>query len=343
VGSFKSPVDAVAAPGDRSHLFVVEQAGRIMLLSGGRKLSRPFLDIRSSVRAGGEQGFLSLVFAPDYQSSGLFFVYFTGRNGDVHVQQFRRSANPELADVRSRREVLRVAHSQFPNHNGGDLHFGPDGKLYIGIGDGGSENDPFRRGQNLGTLLAKLLRIDPRPGGGYTVPSDNPFTHRAGARPEIWAYGLRNPFRFSFDRETGDLTVADVGQNKYEEVDFRKKGEGRGANYGWSVFEGFSRFRPGNAPGYVKPVLVTKHSAGNCAIIGGYVVRDHSVPALLGRYLYGDNCNPTIYSVVLGDGRATGNRATGLKVSALSSFGEDAAGHVYLTSLGGSVYRIAPG
>ena len=342
VGTFDSPVDAVGAPGDRSRLFVVEQAGRIMVLKNRTKLPRPFLDIRGSVDSGGERGLLSLAFAPNYKSSGRFYVYFTGTNGDVRVQQFRRSANADVADPTSVRDVLRVPHSQFPNHNGGDLQFGRDGKLYVGIGDGGSENDPFRRGQSLGTLLAKLLRIDPKPGGGYSVPADNPFTHRSGARPEIWAYGLRNPYRLSFDRKTGDLTMGDVGQDTFEEIDFQKRGHGRGANYGWSIYEGFSRFRSGSAPGNVKPVLVTNHSAGNCAIIGGYVVRDTKLHGLYGRYVYGDNCNPKIYSARLGGSRAKDNRATALRVSALSSFGQDASGHVYVTSLGGGVYRIAP-
>ena len=342
VGTFDSPVDAVGAPGDRSRLFVVEQAGRIMVLKNKTKLPRPFLDIRGSVDSGGERGLLSLAFAPNYKSSGRFYVYFTGTNGDVRVQQFRRSANADVADPTSVRSVLRVPHSRFPNHNGGDLQFGRDGKLYVGVGDGGSENDPFRRGQSLGTLLAKLLRIDPKPGGGYSVPADNPFTHRSGARPEIWAYGLRNPYRLSFDRKTGDLTMGDVGQDTFEEIDFQKRGHGRGANYGWSIYEGFSRFRSGSAPGNVKPVLVTNHSAGNCAIIGGYVVRDTKLHGLYGRYVYGDNCNPKIYSARLGGSRAKDNRATGLRVSALSSFGQDASGHVYVTSLGGGVYRIAP-
>ena len=340
IGSFSSPVFVAGAPGDKSRVFVVEQEGRIRVVRKSHKLSRPFLDISSSVSSGGERGLLSMAFAPDYRSSGLFYVYFTGTNGDVRVQQFKRSANADVADAGSRRDVLRVPHSQFPNHNGGQLQFGPDGDLYVGIGDGGSEGDPSRHGQSLGTLLAKLLRIHPRPGGGYDVPSGNPFVHRSGARSEIWAYGLRNPYRFSFDRKTGDLTIGDVGQDKFEEVDF-VRGQGKGANYGWSVFEGFSRFRSGNAPGYVRPVLAPSHSAGFCAIIGGYVVRDRALGSLYGRYLYGDNCNPRIYSAKLSPGQAKGNHATGLQVSSLSSFGEDTAGHVYATSLGGAVYRLA--
>ncbi|HEX8073765.1 MAG TPA: PQQ-dependent sugar dehydrogenase [Thermoleophilaceae bacterium] len=341
VGTFSEPVYAIGAPGDRSRLFVVEQAGRIRVRRKGRTLGRPFLDIRSRVLAGGERGLLSMAFAPDYQRSGLFYVYFTGRNGDVRIQQFRRSSgNPSVADAASGRDVLRVAHSRYPNHNGGQLQFGPDGYLYAGLGDGGGGGDQDRRGQDLGTLLAKLVRIDPRPGGGYDVPAGNPFAGRSGARDEIWAYGLRNPYRFSFDRRTGDLTIGDVGQDRFEEVDF-VRGAGRGANYGWSVFEGFSRFRSGRAPGHVKPVLAPSQDDGFCALIGGYVVRDAKLKALYGRYVYGDNCNPRIYSVRLRAGAAKGNRATGLRIGGLSSFGEDAAGHVYATSLGGAVYRLA--
>jgi glucose/arabinose dehydrogenase len=346
VGSFSDPVYVAAPPGDRSRLFVVEQAGRIRILHDGHKLSRPFLDISRSVSSGGERGLLSMAFAPDYKSSGIFYVYFTGTNGDVRVQQLHRSSgSADVADAGSRRDVIRVPHSAFTNHNGGQLQFGPDGDLYVGIGDGGSENDPNRNGQKLSTLLAKLLRIRPRAAGGYDVPASNPFAHRSGARGEIWAYGLRNPYRFSFDRKTGDLTIGDVGQDAFEEVDFARRGgggAGRGANYGWSVFEGFSRFRSGTAPGHVKPVLAPSHRAGFCALIGGYVVRDKALKSLYGRYVYGDNCNPRIYSARLSSGHAKGNHATGLRVGGLSSFGEDAAGRVYATSLGGGVYRLAP-
>ena len=213
--------------------------------------------------------------------------------------------------------------------------------LYSAFGDGGGAGDPFRSGQRLDTLLAKLIRIDPRPGGGYRIPAGNPFAGRAGARPEIWSYGLRNAYRFSFDRRTGDLTIGDVGQYEFEEVDFRTD-RGRGVNFGWSVFEGFHRFRSGSAPGAVKPKLAPSHDDGFCALIGGYVVRDPRLGSLAGRYVYGDNCNPRIYSSRLTAKGAEGNGATGLRVSALSSFGEDANGRVYATSLNGGVYRFEP-
>jgi glucose/arabinose dehydrogenase len=330
-----------AAPGDRSRLFVVEQAGRIRVLRGRHKVGAPFLDIARDVSSGGERGLLSMAFAPNYRSSGLYYVYFTDGRGNIRIERFRRSAgNANRTDPRSGRKILSLAHSHFPNHNGGQLQFGPDGFLYAGFGDGGGEGDPFRSGQRLNTLLAKLIRIDPRPGGGYRVPSGNPFTHRKGARGAIWAYGLRNPYRFSFDRRTGDLTIGDVGQDLYEEVDFAKRGTRAGANYGWSVYEGFSRYRGGSAPGHVRPLLAPTHRAGFCALIGGYVVRDPALRSLKGRYVYGDNCNSRIYSTVLATSGARSNHPTGLRIGQLSSFGEDNAGHLYATSLSGGVYRF---
>ena len=239
--------------------------------------------------------------------------------------------------------MITIAHSTFPNHNGGQLEIGPDGMLYAGIGDGGSEGDPNRNGQKLSTLLAKLIRIDPKPGGGYSVPADNPFVGRAGVRSEIYSYGLRNPYRFSFDRLTGDLTIADVGQNEIEEIDFAAKGRAAGANYGWSAYEGRHRYHTGQAPGAVFPLVQQFHSDGWCAIIGGYVVRDRALRGLYGRYVYGDNCKTGIRSVKLSPGRASGDRRISLAVPALSSFGEDALGRVYATSLNGQVYRFAAG
>ncbi|MGZ4215702.1 MAG: PQQ-dependent sugar dehydrogenase [Solirubrobacteraceae bacterium] len=343
VGTFQSPTYLAGAPGDTHRLFVLEKAGRIMVVVNGHKRARPFLDITHLVQSGStEQGLLGLAFAPDYQKSGRLYVAYTIANNDVRIAQYRRSgSNPNLASAASARIVLTVAH-RFANHNGGQLAFGRDGDLYIGIGDGGSEDDPMNLGQNTAVLDGKILRISPRANGGYSIPADNPFVGKPGKRAEIWAYGLRNPWRFSFDRLSGDLAIGDVGQDKYEEIDFAPHGTGKGANYGWSIFEGRSRFKPGTAPGAVFPVLVAPHSAGYCAIIGGYVVRDRSLGSLYGRYLYGDDCKPQISSVKLSRGRARGNHATGLSVNAMSSFGEDAAGHVYAVSLAGPVYRIAP-
>ena len=346
VASFSSPVYVTSPPGDTRRLFVVEQDGRVMVVVGGRKRSTPFLDIRSQVQSGSEQGLLSVAFAPDYASSGRFYVYFTDRSGDQRVVEYRR-ASADRADGGSARLVLRMNDSE-GNHNGGLLLFGPDKHLYIGTGDGGGAGDQHgARGnaQNLRSLLGKILRIDPAQSGGqaYTIPSDNPFVGRQGAQGEIYSYGLRNPWRFSFDRKTGDLAIGDVGQNDIEEIDFVRRGKGSGANFGWRPFEGRSRYTPGeSAPGHVPPVITRSHGAGWCSITGGVVVRDRSLSGLRGRYLFGDICKPRIYSAKLSAGRATGVRATSMRVESISSFGEDARGRVYAVSLDGPVYRLVP-
>jgi glucose/arabinose dehydrogenase len=343
VGRFNQPVYVTGAPGDTHRLFVVEKGGRIVVVVNGHARSRPFLDISGLVMSGGdEQGLLSVVFAPDYPRSGRFYVSYTISNNDVRVAAYRRAGHdPNVAIPGSARTVITVKHT-FTNHNGGQLQFGPDGNLYFGVGDGGSEGDPMNLGQNTGVLDGKILRIDPRPNGGYSIPKQNPFVGNSGRRPEIWAYGLRNPWRFSFDRLTGDLVIGDVGQDAEEEVDFAPRGTGAGANYGWSVFEGDRRNKSGTAPGAVAPVLVTLHSAGNCAIISGYVVRDRSLHSLYGRYVYGDLCKPGIRSVKLARGHAREDRATGLAVSEMASFGQDTLGRVYAVSLSGPIYRLAP-
>ena len=344
VGSFEQPIGVTGAPGDASRVFVAQRAGQIVLLHDGRTQAPPFLDISRSVYSqGGEQGLLGLAFPADYGRSGRFYVDYTVQGGDIEIVQYRRSAaNANVADPASARSVLRIAHHEFSNHNGGQMAFGPEGDLYIGVGDGGSEGDPHNNGQSTDTLLGKILRIAPSAAGGYTIPSGNPFAGQAGKRPEIWAYGLRNPWRFSFDRATGDMIVGDVGQDQQEEVDFVPAHTGAGANYGWSVWEGTRRNKPGSAPGAVSPTLTVSHSSGYCAIIGGYVVRDRSLGSLYGRYLFGDFCRPQIESVKLRRGHASGLYATGLQVSTLSSMGQDASGHIYLTSLDGPVYRIVP-
>ncbi|MEX2195377.1 MAG: PQQ-dependent sugar dehydrogenase [Thermoleophilaceae bacterium] len=343
VGTFDSPTFVTAPPGDRNRVFVVEQGGTIRVVRNGRILRRAFLDIRRDVSSGGERGLLSMAFAPDYERSRRFYVYFTDRSGHTRVQEFLRSRrSADRADRRSRRQVL-FQRQPFPNHNGGQLQFGPDRLLYVGMGDGGSGGDPQGNGQDLGTFLGKVLRIDPRRRGGrrYTVPRSNPFRGRRGARPEIYAYGLRNPWRFSFDRRTGALTLADVGQSAVEEVNYLREGRARGANFGWNVFEGRRRFTAGSAPGHVRPVLQRLHTEGACSITGGYVVRDRALRALYGRYVYGDFCEPRIRSALLRSGRARGDRATGLRVEGISSFGEDALGRVYVASLDGPVHRLA--
>jgi len=344
IGSFDNPVYVTAPPQDRSVQFVVEQGGRIMVVRGGRKLARPFLDITPQVLSGGEQGLLSMAFAPDYRRSGRFYVQFTDRNGDTRIVEYRR-AGANRAREASARQVLFQPDSE-SNHNGGLLLFGPDGRLYIGLGDGGGGGDrhgPRGNAQNLGTLLGKILRIDPRRAGGrpYSVPASNPFAGRRGARGEIYSYGLRNPWRFSFDRRTGDLSIGDVGQNAVEEISFVRSGHGK--NFGWRPFEGRRRYTPGeSAPGHVRPVIERFHSDGNCSITGGVVVRDPGLPALLGRYVFGDVCRGRIESARLSPGRARSQRTTRLRVPMLVSFGEDARGRVYAVSLNGPVYRLVP-
>jgi hypothetical protein len=347
VGRFASPTYVTSPRGDRQRRFVVERAGRIRVLVGRRKLRAPFLDIRRLVQTGGESGLLSIAFAPDYASTRRFYVYYTDNSGFIRVDQFQRStSSPNRALPSSRRLVIRQAHHNF-NHKGGQLQFGPDGVLYMGFGDGGGSGDPQRNAQNRNRLLGKLLRIEPRPGGGYRIPRSNPFVGRPG-RDEVYAYGLRNPYRFSFDRRRGHLTVGDVGQDEVEEIDFvrNRRGRGRaprgGYNFGWSVFEGRHRFRSGQAPGHVRPVIQRTHDQGSCSITGGYVIRDRGLGRrLYGRYVYGDLCDSRLRIARLRSGRATGDRALGPRIGELVSFGEDARGRLYAVSLRGFVYRIA--
>jgi glucose/arabinose dehydrogenase len=354
VGDFDQPVYVAQPPGEGRELYVVEKTGRIQVVRDGQRESQPFLDLSDQVSTGSEQGLLSLAFAPDYRKSGLLYVDYTDTAGDTRVVEYRRSSSaPLTADPESAREVLTVD-QPYENHNGGLVLFGPGQVLeesqarhllYIGLGDGGSADDPDRNGQDLSTMLGKILRIDPRASGGraYSVPDSNPFVGRSEARPEIYSYGLRNPWRFSFDRQTGDLWIGDVGQNSFEEVDGVAHGEGSGANFGWSAFEGSEPFNEDQeAPDHVPPLL-TYPLSGNCAVTGGYVVRDEGLRSVYGRYLYGDFCAGELRSFAARPGRrATDDRALGLQVTSLSSFGEDNAGHLYATSLEGPVYRLAP-
>ena len=344
LGRFREPTYLTAPRGD-ARRFVVERAGTIRVVRRGHVLGRPFLDISDRVTTGGESGLLSMAFARDYAGSRRFWVYYTDREGFIQIDQFRTGAGtPNRADPSSRRSVLRVPHHRF-NHKGGQLQVGPDGMLYAGFGDGGGGGDPDENAQNLGRMLGKLIRIDPRPGGGYSIPPGNPFRGRAGALPEIYAYGLRNPYRFSFDRRRGSLVIGDVGQDEIEEIDFvpgRSGGRAPrgGYNFGWDVFEGSKRYESGSAPGSLRPVLQHTHDSGFCSITGGYVIRD---PALgrgwTGRYIYGDYCDGTLRLAHLRRPTAP-SHPTRLKVNGLVSFGEDGRGRVYAVSLNGPVYRL---
>jgi glucose/arabinose dehydrogenase len=346
LGRFREPTYLAAPQGERRLRFVVERAGRILAVRGRRVLRTPFLDIRGRVSTGGESGLLSMAFAPDYARSGRFYVYYTDNSGFITIDSFRRSpGRPDRALPGSRRNVMHVRHPRY-NHKGGQVQIGPDGMLYAAFGDGGGGGDPDRNAQNLGRILGKVVRIRPLARGGYAVPADNPFRGRRGARPEIYAYGLRNPYRFSFDRRSGDLTIGDVGQSAVEEIDFvpnrraANRAPGGGYNFGWSKFEGRRRYYSGSAPGHVPPVIDHSQNDGFCSIIGGYVIRDRSLGrGWYGRYIYGDYCQSTLRLARLRTGRAL-SRPTRLRVPELVSFGEDARGRVYAVSLGGAVYRI---
>jgi glucose/arabinose dehydrogenase len=346
LGRFDEPTYLAAPRGERRRRFVVERGGRIRVVVGRRVLAEPFLDMSDLVTTGGESGLLSMAFAPDYESSRRFYVYYTDSRGFPTIDSFLRSeSTPDRALPESRRNIISVPHQRF-NHKGGQIQFGPDGRLYAAFGDGGGGGDPDRNAQNLGQLLGKMIRISPRPQGGYSVPPDNPFRGRAGARPEIFAYGLRNPYRFSFDRAGGDITVGDVGEAEIEEIDFVPNGGGAGDaprggyNFGWSTFEGRNPYNAGSARGHIPPVIDHSQGEGLCSIIGGYVIRDRSLGrGWYGRYVYGDFCEPTIRLARLRRGRAP-TRTTRLSVPDLASFGEDGRGRVYAVSLSGPVYRI---
>jgi glucose/arabinose dehydrogenase len=350
LGTFEQPTYLTAPRGDRRR-FVVQRDGQIIVLRGRRKVRTTFLDISERVSPpAGESGMLSMAFARDYSQSGRFYVYYTDNQGFLQIDQYRRSeGNPNRADPNSRRSVLRVPHPRF-NHKGGQVQVGPDGFLYAGFGDGGGGGDPDENAQNLRRTLGKLVRIDPRPQGGYDVPGDNPLRGRSGARPEIYAYGLRNPYRFSFDRSRGSLVIGDVGQDSVEEISFVPgRSNGRqprgGYNFGWDVFEGRSSYESGSAPGHLPPVIVHSHSSGSfCSITGGYVIRDRSLRGtrFFGRYVYGDFCDGRLRLASLRRPRSA-SELSGLRVSNLDSFGEDGRGRVYAVSLAGPVYRIGRG
>jgi glucose/arabinose dehydrogenase len=352
IGSFDHPTYVAGAPGFPKLLFVVEQPGRIEVLRGGRRLRRPFLDIRDLVGYdGGERGLLSVAFPPDYRQTRRFYVYYTDNAGNIRVVEFRRRSAVRAARG-SRRTVIVVPHSVNSNHNGGQLQF-LGNLLYLATGDGGSGGDPPNNAQNKDVLLGKLLRIDPRPRGDrpYTVPSDNPFVAKPG-RDEIYSYGLRNPFRFSFDTTTASrprIAIADVGQDRFEELDYTTVGAASGANFGWDAFEGFAPYRDANGDtpdpgGTTKPIMAygRDRDGGSCTIIGGYVGRDRRLPSLRGRYVYADYCSGQLRSLVPHLKRARSDRHLGLRIPSPTSFGEDGRGRIYVCSQGGAVFRLVP-
>ncbi len=328
-------------------LFVVEQPGVIRVVRDGKKLDRPFLDIREIVESGGERGLLSAAFSPKYGRNGLFYVYFTDGEGDIVIREYRRAKGTQTrARESSGRTVIQVPHRDFSNHNGGQVEFGPDGFLYFGTGDGGAGGDPPENAQNRDSLLGKLIRINPRRNGKrpYTVPKSNPFNGENGRR-EIYSLGLRNPYRFSFDRKR--LVIGDVGQDLWEEVDYETLDSARGANFGWDAFEGTHRYSPDGSPppaNPVPPIFEYSHASGGCTVIGGYVSRDKRIPSLFGRYLYSDLCDGQVRSFVPRLDGARGDRNTGLpNQGGISSFGRDTRGRLYITNLAtNKLYAIRP-
>ena len=351
VAGLSSPLDLQSAPGDRTRLFAVEQAGRIRIVRAGALVPTPFLDISARIASGGERGLLGLAFHPQFGTNGRFFVNYTDRSGDTHISEFRAPLPAgDTADVGSERELMFVR-QPFANHNGGGLTFGTDGFLYIGLGDGGSGSDPQGNAQNLGTRLGKMLRVDVNGATPFAIPPDNPFVGRSGALPEIWAYGLRNPWRFSVDRANGDLYIGDVGQGALEEIDVGLASRRGGENYGWNTMEGTRCFSPGsgcNMAGLTLPVTEYGRADG-FSVTGGVVYRGCRMPGYAGHYFYADYGTGLIRSFRLEAGDAVQARdwTTALSGSSRqirnpSSFGVDADGEIYIVDYDGEVYRIDP-
>jgi glucose/arabinose dehydrogenase len=358
---FSAPYYVSGPPADPSRVFVVEGAGTIRLVKDGATQPTPFLTIPEVFTGCTACGLLSMAFAPDYATSGLFYVFYT-RDSAVsteehylRIEEFRRSAdNPDVADLAGRRVVLEIPHLQTDLHNGGQLQFGPDGLLYVSVGDGGPQGDPNGNAQSTATRLGKLLRINPvgTLPGEYSIPPDNPFAGATPGADEIYSYGLRNPWRFSFDRLTGDLTIGDVGQSSREEIDFVPRGGGRGANLGWNCFEGSQPYAGAASscttplPNHIPPVLEYPNPVpGSSAVNGGYVIRDGALPSLLGRYIYADTYDvfgSELRTVQLFAGGSSGDAGLGVFATNVVSFGEDACAHIYVAAIGGSVYRLEP-
>jgi glucose/arabinose dehydrogenase len=345
VSGLRNPLDLQSAPGDAERLYVVEQGGRIRVVRGGQLQTAAFLDVSGRISSGGERGLLGLAFHPQFATNRRFFVNYTDPRGDTHVAEFRASS-ADAADPASERVLLAVA-QPFANHNGGGLTFDNSGRLLIALGDGGSGGDPLGNGQRLDTFLGKILRVDVDSGTPYAVPADNPFRATPGARPEIWAYGLRNPFRISVDRPTGDLYSGDVGQNRVEEIDVGLASRRGGENYGWNTMEGLQCYSPSSGcdrTGLTLPVYEYTHSEG-CSVTGGVVYRGCRMPDLSGTYFFGDFCTGLVRSFRLASGQATEGRdwTAGVRgINSPSSFGTDADGEVYVVDYDGEVYRLEP-
>ncbi len=339
---FTFPLFATAPVGD-ARLFVVEKGGVVKIVKAGSVLPTPFLDVGSLVSTGGEQGLLSLAFDPQYGTNGRFFVSYTNLSGDNVLASYQVSGNPDAADAASGVIRLTVGQPQ-GNHNGGHIAFGPDGFLYMGIGDGGGGGDPDGNGQDRNDLLGSILRLDVSAPTGYSVPASNPFVGMAGMRGELWNWGLRNPWRFSFDRSTGDLYIGDVGQGQREEIDVATAalGGGRGANYGWNIMEGTRCYDASSCDqaGLVLPVLEYTHDDG-CSVSGGYVYRGTAIPDLAGTYFYADYCEGWVRSFRYSGGLATetGSWSALAPGGSIPGFGEDGMGELYVLA-GGGVYRI---
>jgi glucose/arabinose dehydrogenase len=369
VGGLNAPVHITNASDGHNRLFVVERVGNIRIVKDGALLVTPFLDIRDRVQSGGEEGLLSVAFPPDYATKGHFYVYYTNHNGDNQVSRFHISVDPDIADPLSEELILYLDHPFYSNHNGGQMAFGPDGYLYISTGDGGGGGDPDENGQNQASLLGKILRIDvefapPKPDFEatnvvyipllirtdgvppsedlYRIPSDNPFVDVPGSRGEIWALGMRNPWRFSFDRDTGDLYIGDVGQGSWEEVDFQPVTSPGGENYGWNEMEGKVCYLPNCDPtGLTLPVYVyPTREQGSCSITGGFVYRGSNLPDMRGIYIFADYCNGFISGLQL-DGSDWLDQLLLDTNIRISSFGEDEGGELYVADLAsGTIYQI---
>jgi glucose/arabinose dehydrogenase len=338
IARLEQPVAMAVRAGD-DRLYVALKTGTVVSLERDGGSRRTVLDVHDEVSLGSEQGLLGLAFSPD---GGWLYVSFTDRAGDTRIQAFRMRRG--RADGASRRRILFVD-QPYANHNGGQLAFGPDGYLYVGLGDGGSGGDPDGNGQSLTTLLGKILRIAPTPDERrpYRIPPDNPFVRQPGVDPEIWAYGLRNPWRFSFDAKTGELWIADVGQSAWEEIDLESAGSGGGRNYGWNRMEGGHPYAGGAPdPSLVRPVYEYPHGGSTCAVTGGYVYRGSDITALVGWYVFADFCRGTLEALREGRGGATSHEELGVAAENVSAFGQDRTGELYVLSLSGPVYRLVP-